>query len=177
MMKRSALTVVALFCMCTPLHAQDPAAGGAANAVYVELLGNGGLYSLNYDRRFADAVALRVGFASWTTDDLFLGEEAETDFISVPVTAAWLMGTGNRRIELGGGVLVGTKSREEAFGDGETSSGFVSLTGIIGYRYQPARGFMFRVALTPFFGLGDEDEAYPEDGFMPSGGLSVGYSF
>lgn len=176
-MKRSALTVVALLCAYTPLHAQSTAEGRPANAVYVELLGNGGLYSLNYDRRFADAVALRVGFASWTTDDLFLGEEAETDFISVPVTAAWLMGTGNRRIELGGGVLLGSKSREEAFGDGETSSSFVSLTGIVGYRYQPARGFMFRVALTPFFGLGNEDEAYPEDGFMPSGGVSVGYSF
>lgn len=177
MMKRSALTVVALLCACTPLHAQSPAEGSAANAVYVELLGNGGLYSLNYDRRFADAVALRVGFATWTADDLFLGEEAQTDFITVPVTAAWLMGTGKRRIELGGGVLLGTKSREEAFGDGETSSSFVSLTGIVGYRFQPARGFMFRVALTPFFGLGDEDEAYPEDGFMPSGGVSVGYSF
>lgn len=176
-MKPSALVVVALLCACAPLHAQSGAEGPAANAVYVELLGNGGLYSLNYDRRVADAVALRVGFGAWTADDLFLGEEAETSFITVPVTAAWLMGSGNRRIELGGGVLLGSRSREEAFGEGETSSSFVSLTGIVGYRYQPARGFMFRVALTPFFGLGDGDEAYPEDGFMPSVGISAGYAF
>lgn len=33
------------------------------------------------------------------------------------------------------------------------------------------------VGVTPFYGFGEEDVAYPEKGFFPSFGLSLGYSF
>lgn len=170
------LITAALLCAGPALHAQTGAR--AQNAVYVELGGNGGLYSVNFDRRMGDAFAVRVGIGTWTTEDLFLGDEAEVSIVSVPVTVSWVPAAANRGVEVGGGVLLGNRSREEAFEGGETSASFVSLTGILGYRYQPASGgFMFRVAFTPFFGLGDEDEAYPESGFMPSAGVSLGYTF
>lgn len=175
-MRSIVLITAALLCAGAPLHAQTETR--AQNAVYLELGGNGGLYSVNFDRRVADALAVRVGIATWSTEDLFLGDEAEVSIVSVPVTVSWVPAASSRGVEVGGGVLLGNRSREEPFEGGETSAGFVSLTGILGYRYQPADGgFMFRIAFTPFFGLGDEDEAYPEKGFMPSAGLSVGYTF
>lgn len=147
------------------------------NSVYVELLGNGGVYSFNYDRKLTDRVAVRIGAASWGVDDLFLGDEAAKRFVTVPVTASWLAGTGKSRVEVGGGVVFGRERQEVAFEDGSTSFAFTSLTGILGYRSQPlARGFMFRVGFTPFYGLGGED-AYPDSGFQFSLGLSGGYTF
>lgn len=53
--------------------AQQPQAPGRRNAAYVELLGNGGLYSFNYERAVR-AVRLRIGIASWTAEDLFGGD-------------------------------------------------------------------------------------------------------
>lgn len=178
-MRALLVIAAAVLCTATPLHAQTDAAGAPArNAVYVELLGNGGLFSLNYDRRVGGEAALRIGAGAWSTDDLFLGDEATTGLVTLPVTASWLPGTGNGRPELGGGVLLGRRTRDEPFSDGSTASTFASLTAIVGYRYQPAaRGWMFRVAFTPFWGFGDEETAYPERGFMPSIGLSGGYTF
>jgi hypothetical protein len=43
------------------------------------------------------------------------------------------------------------------------------VTGLIGYRYQkPARGFVFRAGVTPFF--------YDAD-FAPFAGISFGYAW
>ena len=178
-MRSIAIITAALVCTAAQLHAQsEPEPRTAFNAVYLELLGNGGPFSINYDRRVGEDVAVRIGFASWTADDLFLGDEAETEIITVPVTVSWLPGTPSRGVELGGGVLLGNRKQDVPFEDGSTSSTFVSLTGIAGYRWQPADGgWTFRVGFTPFFGLGDSDVAYPERGFFPSGGVSVGYSF
>src|SRR5262245_43039769 len=38
----------------------------AANGVFLEGLGAGVLYSLNYERVVADAVAVRLGFSYWS---------------------------------------------------------------------------------------------------------------
>lgn len=149
----------------------------ARNSVFLELLGNGGAYSVNFDRRLSDGAAVRVGVATWTSDDLFGGEEARKTFVTVPVGASWLFGSGNSRVEVGAGVLVGRQTQDAPFEDGSTSTAIASLTGTAGYRYQRAAGgFLFRAGFTPFFGLGG-DEAYPDRGFMPSGGISAGYTF
>ena len=39
-------------------------------------------------------------------------------------------------------------------------------TAIVGYRYQPEQGFLFRVGFTPLMNT---------EGFFPLGGVSVGY--
>lgn len=178
-MRSIAIITAALVCAATQLSAQSGAEPRTSeNAVYLELLGNGGPFSINYDRRVGEDVAVRIGFASWTADDLFLGDEAKTELVTVPLTVSWLPGAPSRGIELGGGVLLGSRKQDEPFEDGSTSSTFVSLTGIVGYRWQPADGgWMFKIAFTPFFGLGDRDIAYPDRGFFPSAGASVGYSF
>ena len=143
------------------------------NAVYLELLGSGGLYSFNYEREVADNLLARVGFGSWTSTSFW--SDVETSFTTVPVTLAAVLGRGHHRLELGGGVTFGHRDRDEFAGE---SDGFVSLTGLVGYRYDKAgRGFLFRAGATPFIGLGDEDVAYPDKGFFPSLGLSFGYRF
>ncbi|MGE3669493.1 MAG: hypothetical protein AB7K71_07525, partial [Polyangiaceae bacterium] len=44
-------------------EAEAPSTRSAKNSLYIELLGNGGLYSLNYERNLTDDVAARVGFS------------------------------------------------------------------------------------------------------------------
>src|SRR6266704_4245650 len=46
----------------------------APNAVFVEALGNGGLYSFNYDRRLNNSVSIRAGLTKWTSVAL-LGDQ------------------------------------------------------------------------------------------------------
>lgn len=173
---KTSLLAAALLLAVHPCAGQDGGAP-ALNSVFLEVLGNGGLYSVNYDRKLSDHAALRIGVGAWAADDLFLGGEARKELVTVPVAASWLFGTGRGRLEVGAGVLLGRQTQDVPFEDGSTSSAFASLTGTIGYRYQPAApGFIFRAGFTPFLGLGG-DEAYPESGFMPSIGLSGGYTF
>jgi hypothetical protein len=174
-MKRC-LVLLLLVLAAGPAHGQVEE-DRSRNAAFVELLGNGGLYSLNYDRLLTDNVSLRAGFARWTADDLF-GSEAQKHFTTVPLLANYLVGSGTGRLELGAGVLLGRRRQDWGGGGTETTESFVSLTGVLGYRHQPrGRGWMFRAGVTPFFGIGDEDVAYPDPGFTASIGLSGGYSF
>jgi hypothetical protein len=147
----------------------------ANNAIYLELLGNGGLLSLNYDLKLRDRASFRVGFGAWTAEDLW--SNGETTVRSVPVMLNHLRGSSNHRLETGAGLLLGQKTFENAFGDSETTS-FISLTGTFGYRYQPTGGgVVFRAGLTPFFGFGGEESAYPDKGLLLSIGLSLGFAF
>jgi hypothetical protein len=119
--------IAALFCMALPKQSM---AQSARNTLFVEGLGNGGAYSLNYDRLLSPNVALRVGF----------------NFVpAIPVTLSYLVNLGAaNHIELGIGFLATLGER----------SGFLG-TGILGYRYQePNGGLFFKAGFTPFFGNG-----------------------
>ena len=152
--------------------APAPAPIPARNAFYVELLGNGLIYSVNYDRRLTDNLAGRVGFA------FVSGEDSDGDRASIviaPVMGSYLFGEGNSHFEAGLGVLLASASVEDV-GSGdedwfdETVEGSTVLgTGVLGYRYQrPDGGFVFRVGLTPVFTTSD---------FAPWFGISFGYGF
>jgi hypothetical protein len=171
-----------LFCTTPPVHAQGlipdpPQAVTARTSVYLEVLGNGGLYSINVDRLVGDRMALRAGIAAWQVQDLF--GMGETALFTVPLVASMLFGSGNGRIEVGGGVLAGRRSFDSGYGPENNHDTFIlDLTGVVGYRHQkPGGGLLFRAGLTPFFALAGGDHAYPDTGFFLSGGVSVGYSF
>ena len=154
-------------------HAQDTAPPTRTNAVYVELLGNGGVYSVNYERALTPAVRVRVGAASWTTDSFW--SDAETRIQTFPMTLHVVSGGGAHHLETGIGVLPGHRGRDRDFG---VSGGFVSLIALAGYRYEPPpRRFVFRIGFTPFYGFGPSSIAYPEEGFLPSLGFSFGARF
>jgi hypothetical protein len=137
----------------------------ARNAFYIELLGNGLLYSVNYDRLFADQISGRVGL-------MVIGaanDSSAAAVIAAPIMANYLFGRGNSHFEAGIGVTVMTGAVENVEGiEDEGFSGAVG-TATLGYRYQrPGGGFVFRAGLTPFFGGG---------GILPWFGLSFGYGF
>lgn len=174
MRSKRLLCSIALLVCASPCFAQ---AHAARNAVYLELLGNGGLYSFNVERMFNDRVGLRVGYASWTGPLLFEGSHPPDKYQTVPVTVSYLLGGGERKLELGGGVLFGHGTFDR-FEPNRRNFSFNSLTGIIGYRSQPpGRGYLFRAGVTPFYSLDDGDEAYPDPGFTLSAGVSFGYRF
>jgi hypothetical protein len=162
-----------LLAFALPADAQDATASVRNNAAYFEFLGNGGVFSINYERAVTPLLRLRVGVASWTAQS-FWGD-AETQFETFPLMLHVVPGRGAHRFEAAIGVLPGRRGRQPDMGE---SGGFVSLIGLIGYRYEPpGRRFVFRAGVTPFYGFGDSAVAYPDDGFLPSLGISFGARF
>lgn len=151
----------------------------ANNAVFIELLGNGGVYSLNYERIF-DNFSVRAGFS-------YISIEAETTYkcgqsgcseargrvslTTFPVVGNYFLGGANHKLQLGAGVLLASVSgRAESDFTASDASGFgVAGTAVVGYRYLPRKGgFNFGVGFTPLVGAG---------GFLPWGGISFGGVF
>ena len=157
----------------TTVYGQDAAPPARDNALYFELLGNGGLYSVNYERRLMPAFRVRIGGASWTAES-FWGD-AETRIRTFPLMLHVVPGGGAHHLEAAIGLLPGHRDRNGNVGESGT---FVSLIGLIGYRYEPpGRRFVFRTGVTPFYGFGDSAIAYPDEGFLPSLGFSFGARF
>jgi hypothetical protein len=155
---------IALLACGSPCLAQSDAAPSARNAVFLELLGNGGLYSVNFERMLNQRVALRIGFAAWNSPALLYEGTPPDRYQAVPVTASYLLGPGERKLEIGGGVTFG-RGTLDRFSDERKDFSFTSLTAIIGYRSQPpGRGYLFRAGVTPFYSLDKGDEAYPDPG-------------
>ena len=177
-MRQHYLAAGFLLATATAAYSQTSGAVTAPNAIYLELLGNGGLYSLNFDRRLSPRTSLRIGFAHWSSSGGVF-DDSEREITTMPVMLNRLRGSGNHKLELGAGILVGRSTRtESSFAESADTKSFFTFTGLIGYRYQRADGGpVFRAGFTPFFGLGDDPSAYPEKGLLPSAGASFGYAF
>jgi hypothetical protein len=149
----------------------------AKNTFFAELGGAGLIYSLNYDRLLSPSWSVRGGLS-------FLGASVGTGsssagfgLVTIPLTTSYLfnLGGSSSHIELGGGVtgLIGSVSGT-VFGGTNSASGFLPMiTGIVGYRLQPAEGgFNFRAGVTPLLFL-------PAGGslFFTSFAVSAGYTF
>jgi hypothetical protein len=144
-------------------QSKDPNSG-----VFVELLGNGLLYSLNYDTRFTsaqDGIGGRAGISYVSMDGLNLA--------TIPLMANYLLGKNGKYFEIGVGATY------VALGAGVKTSGSNSPwyiadgwlgTMSLGYRSQPVDGgFLFRAGVTPLFGFGYFWPIYPQ--------VSFGYAF
>ncbi len=57
------------------------------NAIYLEALGVGGFYSINYERFIDDNYTLRIGYSSWTVKAL-----TTQSFTGVPIMLNYLYG-------------------------------------------------------------------------------------
>jgi hypothetical protein len=154
-----------------PSGAHQPArdqAGPANQAVYLEIGGNGGLYSLNYERYLNEDVTFRVGAMF-----LWLPQGADVPhgpWAGVPMTLSFVgKRLGDHALELGGGVLP-MYDRLDGRGRGSLS---LSATAVAGYRYAPADGgYLFRAGLTPHVLVGRGESL-----FVPWAGVSFGYRF
>ena len=174
-MKRNAVILLVMVMFggsISTAQAQNSFSSGSKNfarhGIFLELGGNGFLYSVNYDYKLADHVSVRVG-------GMYIGarvREADTraSMVVVPITANYLVGSGSSRLELGVGVTLARVGGD--LGDSEgpfEESGLGSITSTIGYRLQPRDGgFLFRIGFTPHFN-GDSIE--------PWAGLSLGATF
>ncbi len=124
----------------------------AQQAFYLELGGNGILYSLNYERFVSQTVSLRVGggyYSVSTPNGPDVGASASISWI--PLLVNYLgVGSGDNRLELGVGVVPIYATAAVDTGAAEASSSGVLLTGTasVAYRYIPRDGgFNFKVAL------------------------------
>lgn len=140
----------------------------ARNSIFVELLGNGGIYTLNYDHKFFNHVSARIGaeYVSLTGSDTNI--EDRVSIFLLPVMINYLVGNGNSRLELGAGAILGGVNANV---DNETVNGIGggSFTGTVGYRLQPRDGgFLFRIGFTPIVS---------SLGFYSWAGLSLGATF
>ncbi len=127
------------------------------NAVYIEILGQGILYSFNYERELAPSYFLRVGFERVNDQ----GGLVKIDLTAFPIVIDYLAGNGADHLELGVGVM-------PVLGAGWGNSNVVG-TATIGYRLQPWLGFgLFRLSFTPLF---------TPHAFRPWAGASIGASF
>jgi hypothetical protein len=134
------------------------------------MLGNGAVYSLNYDHMFSNSMSGRIGIMNIPVDEATSGvdeDDAKVGLTTLPIMINYLKG-GNHKLEIGGGVVVIIVSADIKEIGTIVGSGVVG-TATLGYRYQPhAGGFNFRIGFTPIF---------DRSGFSPWGGLSLGYSF
>ena len=154
----SLLMVIVLNC---PVNSQSH-----PNSIYLEALGNGGLYSVNYDRMFSEDIGARIGFMYFAAD--WFAFFSDVELFLFPITLNYLVGSGKHKLEIGGGPVIISGSTG-IFGSEQHSGSGVVGTATIGYRYQKSNGgFMWRIGFTPLFGNGE---------FDPWGGISLGFSF
>jgi len=135
-----------------------------AQNVYVEILGQGLLFSANYDTRFSNkrnGLGGRIGFGG-------IGGSGDS-FISIPVSLNYLLGNGKNFFEIGLGATYASLSTNDDFFFGDGGSNVIGTMAFM-YRLQPEKtGFSFRGGITPIFS---------SDGFVPYYfGLSLGYTF
>lgn len=185
-MRRSSLGLSACLVSFVMLGsaAADTSAGGvtatapppARNAVYVELAGNGGFYTVNYERFIRPDASIRAGLMYMSVSATAGGSSASSSWTSVPLMFQYLgVANGSHALELAGGLsLMHFSAGASTFDAAAMSSGFVPVpTATIGYRYSsPEGGFLFRAGYTPLFFVTTE----VKDVFH-WGGLSFGYKF
>ncbi len=179
-MKKSSILILAFGCILfsglasaqqlqsqnSDLRMKLPSGEGArAQNVFVEVGGQGLLFTANYDTRFSnrrDGLGGRAGIGYIASD----GDNATT----IPLSLNYLLGKGKHFFEVGlGATIIATSGNDNSFFfDGNNSN--VIGTMSFSYRLQPVdSGFAFRVGLTPIFN---------GDFFIPYyGGLSLGYTF
>jgi hypothetical protein len=139
------------------------------NSLYLELLGSGGIYSVNYERQVLSNFYGRAGMAVFKEFE-FISDSKNT-ITSFPVMIGYLSGKGKSHFEISGGLLFGNKQ------DSGTKHKILDLIGFIGYRYRKPEGaLVFRAGITPFYSL-DNDANYSDEGYFPSVRVSIGLRF
>lgn len=151
----------AMVFISAPAFAQTPRM--ARNSMFLELGGNGAIYSVNYEYLLNDNTGLRFGgMASPADKD---DSDDNTSIFTFTTMLNYLAGSGKHRQEMGVGALFALASDDfkgvEQF-DGRGAYG----TATIGYRLQPPDGgFVFRIGFTPIMSA---------DGVLPWFGISFG---
>ncbi len=148
------------------------------NAVFLEGLGAGIFYSLNYERQLVSDLGLRVGvgFLSFGVND-GSGGGASASLVTIPIHATYIgVRGGMHAFEVGGGptiVYAGAGASTPGSGSSSADSTNVWLSANAGYRLHPlgGPGFQLRAGLSIMAALGEVTAVFP----WPY--LSVGAAF
>ncbi len=152
-----------------------PDVARAPNVVFIELLGNGLVYSVNYERLLSGgSIGLRAGVSFFTYAVSNASGSGNLTLATFPFVASYYYGTVHHKLQLGlGATVLALSASSDSTGAKYEGSGAglgVAATAVIGYRYvRPAGGFTFGAGFTPLL--------RPSKGLLPWGGLSAGYSF
>lgn len=137
-----------------------------ASQVYLEVFGPGIIYSVNYDGRFGkieNGLGIRLGIGGASVDG--------DGYVAVPVQLNYLAGSKGQYLEVGAGLTYVSSSLSNFFDVNSTNTTESTFAGTLalGFRKQPfgKKGLTWRIAFTPFI----------KNGFIPSGGASIGYRF
>lgn len=157
-----------------PPPASDTPQRTASNTVFAEALGNGLLYSVNYER-IIDSwnIGLRIGASYFSYPVSSYGASGNLKLATFPMVASYYLGTPRHKLQVGLGATilylgVSTDSAGTKY-EGDRSGGGVAATGVVGYRYLPPdQGFTFGVGFTPLLRTSR---------FLPWGGANAGYIF
>jgi hypothetical protein len=158
----------------------------ALNSVFVEGLGPGTIWSINYERMIIDDLGVRAGFSYMSWGAYGSGSGGSATYLTFPVQASYTgLGNGRHSLEVSAGfTVVYTSAAVSSMGVSASGSGASAFGTIgIGYRFHPlTTGFHFRVGLGgllgPGFGAwyGDAGEL-DAFGILPWGYMSFGATF
>lgn len=157
-MKKLILALATLFLLG---YSSETVSAQSNKAVFVELLGNGIIFSANYDMRFSkkpDGLGGRVGIG-------YVGVEGD-GILTVPVMANYLLGKEGKYFEVGLGATFLSTDADVGSLDSSSLVGTMSFM----YRRQPTDGgFMWKIGITPLF----NSSAFTPFWF----GAGLGYAF
>ena len=77
-----------------------------SNNIYVEGLGAGFSSTLNYERMLTDNIAARIGYMSGAVEDEDGHDHGDDKVTFMPLGVSYLMGSGNHKLEVGGGMTM-----------------------------------------------------------------------
>ncbi len=148
------------------------------NTIFIEILGNGATFTLNYDRLFLQKdgfkIAGRIGYSILP---------GILDIKSVPLEMSLLISDqGNHHFEIGTGLsyIKGLKTENvitDYSGSGKYVSESLYLPFRIGYRYQRQRGRLFlKAGIIPMISIHEFENKFKRDSYFWLGG-AAGYSF
>jgi hypothetical protein len=114
------------------------------NTFYGEIMGNGLVLSVNYERQLRDKPGLGLHF----------GIGLAGDKPSFPIGAKYLFDLGNQRsfLEAGAGVTIAEQDIWEVnYNQPKADPYKAGFIPSVGYRYNAPKGFMLRMNYTPIF--------------------------
>ena len=181
------LRTAAVALLCTPLAgivAQSPVPLGdrpemARAALFLEVLGPGGFYSLNVERITPGERLYRFGVTAGGVtnyDNITNGANAIIGTIGRIYRVSLPGGQPDSPVEVGGGVVLGTQSRHQS-GMNRDEGSYAALVGQLGVRTRrTGSGFMWRFTFTPLLNFSAHND-FTRTGLQPHFGGSVGWMF
>ncbi|WP_242928593.1 hypothetical protein [Pontibacter vulgaris] len=162
-----------------PAKAQQTQEQIHRNSIFLELAGNGGFYSINYDHILLSAdnwrLAGRAGAMYYST--VSGGVKGErTVWLAAPLEVSYLRGRGDHFMELGIGLTPLYQEYPEQDVMMQKKEIVLLPVGRLGYRYQQRKGGMFyKAGFTPMAQFNNERNL-GRSKFLPWFGLAVGYT-